>query len=193
MIDVPPSMPSQQVIVEKLIACGLDRSAVTIAWQSDLQSTEVVIGRGARVSPEQFACINQATAAEIVTFEDQSLQLAYTDYSVELFRPRMIADSTITITKLKLLEGFPKRSNYADLPSYAAAIERHCGLKDGSVLRVSGDTVTFEPPHETNISDFTKRYEKILAAVIYASAIGELSKVGFIGNEAIVGTSTRPD
>ena len=32
---------------------------------------------------------------------------------------------------------------------------------------------------------FTKRYEKILAAIMYATAIGDLEKLGFTGNEAI--------
>lgn len=185
MIDAHSNIPYQQVIADKLVACGLDRSAISITWQNDLQNIEVVIRREAHVSPRQFACINQAASHEIVIFEDQSLQSAYTDYTVELFRPRMIAESKAAVAKLGLLEGFPKRSNYADLRSYAGALERHCGLNEGSVLRVSGETVTFEPTREPDFSAFTKRYEKILAVVMYASVIGDLPKSGFIGNEAM--------
>lgn len=189
MIDVPPNMPPQHVIADKLVACGLDRGAISVAWKDELQSIVVVIRRDVRVSPKQFACINKAAAVEIVTFEDKSLQSAYTAYTAELFRPRMIAESKAAVTKLRLLKGFPQRSNYADLRSYTEALERHCGLMGGNVLRVSGDTVTFEPPPETDFLGFTKRYEKILAAVRYAGAIGDLEKFGFIGSEAIADTN----
>jgi hypothetical protein len=187
MIDVPPSMPPQQVITQKLVACGLDRDAVSVAWQNELQSIEVIIRRNAHASVDQFACIYKAAATEIVTFEDKSLHSAYTDYTVELFRPRMIADAKAAVTKLRLLDGFPQRSNYVDLRGYTEALERHCGLIVGSVLRASGDAVAFDPPRETDPTAFSKRYEKVLAAVMYATAIGDLEKLGFIGNEAIAG------
>lgn len=186
MIEVPPNMPPEQVIVQKLVACGLDRDAISVAWQDELQSIEVVIRRNARASADRFACIHKAAAMEIVTFEDQSLQSAYTDYTVELYRPRMIADARDELTKLGLLHFFPKRSDFVDLRKYAEALEQHCGLKSGSVLRVSGDAVTFDPPREKDAMAFTKRYKKILAAVIYATAVGDLNEFGFIGNEAIV-------
>ena len=31
----------------------------------------------------------------------------------------------------------------------------------------------------------TRKYEKILAVVMYAMAVGDLEKFGFIGNEAV--------
>lgn len=189
MIDVPPNMPPQQVIAQKLVACGLDHDAVSVAWQDELQSIEVIIRRTANASADQFACILKAAAPEIVTFEDQSLHSAYTDYTVELYRPRMIADAKAAVTKLRLLEGFPQRSNYVDLHGYTEALERHCGLMAGSVLRVSGDVVTFDPPREADPMALMKRYEKVLAAVMYAIAISDLEKFGFIGNEAIAETN----
>lgn len=185
MIDVPPNMPPQQVIMQKQVACGLDRDAVSVAWQDELQSIEIIIRRNAHASVDQFACIHRAAATEIVTFEDLSLHSAYTDYTVELFRPRRIADAKAAVTKLRLLDGFPQRSNYDDLRGYAEALERHCGLIAGSVLRVSGNAVAFDPPRETDPTAFLKRYEKVLAVVMYAAAIGDLEKLGFIGNEAI--------
>jgi hypothetical protein len=45
-------MPPQQVIAQKLVACGLDRSAVSVAWQDGLQSIEIVIRRDARASSD---------------------------------------------------------------------------------------------------------------------------------------------
>lgn len=124
-----------------------------------------------------------------MTFEDQSLQSAYTDYTVELFRPRMVADAKAAVTKLGLLDGFPQRSNYVDLRNCAIALERHCGLMAGSVLQVSSDALTFDPSCKTGPRAFMKRYAKILAAAMYATAIGDLEKLGFIGNEAIADTN----
>jgi hypothetical protein len=189
MIDAPPSMPPEQVITQKLVDCGLDRGAISVAWQDELQSIEIVIRRNARAMSDQFACIHKAAATEIVTFEDQSLQSAYSDYTVELYRPRMIADAKAAVAKLGLLSGFPKRSEYADLRAYAAALERHCGLVTGSVLRVSGDAVAFDPPRQTDPMAFTRKHEKILAVVMYAAAVGDLEKFGFIGNEVVAETA----
>jgi hypothetical protein len=185
MIDVPPTMPTPQVIAQKIASCGLNHDAFSVTWQDELQGFAVVIRRVANASVEQFACIHAAAAIGFVTFEDQSLEAAYTDYTAELFRPRMIADAKAAVTKLGMLDGFPLRSNYVDLSGYAKALERHCGLAVGSVLRVSGGALTFVTPRETTSTGFTKRYEKILAAVIYASAVGDLEKFGFVGNEAI--------
>jgi hypothetical protein len=57
MIDAPPSMPPEQVIAQKLVACGLDRGEVSVVWQDELQSIEIVIRRDARASYDQFSCI----------------------------------------------------------------------------------------------------------------------------------------
>lgn len=189
MIDAPPSMPPERVIAQKLVACGLDRGAVSVVWQDELQSIEIVIRRNARASSDQFSCIHKAAATEIVTFEEQSLQSAYSDYTVELYRPRMIAETKAAVTKLGLLNDFPKRSHYTDLREYAGALEQHCGLMAGSVLRVSGDSVSFDPPRETGPMVFTRKYEKILAVVMYATAVGDLEKFGFIGNAAVADTA----
>lgn len=101
----------------------------------------------------------------------------------------MIAETKAAVTKLGVLNDFPKRSHYTDLRKYAGALEQHCGLMAGSVLRVSGDSVSFDPPRETDPMVFTRKYEKILAVVMYATAVGDLEKFGFTGNAAVADTA----
>ena len=156
-----------------------------MVWQDELQSIEIVIRRDARASSDQFSCIHKAAATKIVTFEEQSLQSVYSGYTVEVYRPRMIAETKAAVTKLGLLNDFPKRSHYTDLRKNAGALEPHCELMAGSVLRVSGDSVSFDPPRETDPMVFTRKYEKILAVVMYATAVGDLKQFGFIGNAAV--------
>jgi len=194
VIDLPPKPPvhQEQVIAKKLVDCGLDAKAITVKYEDYLQSIEIVIRDGPKASENMFPCIHRAAGYEIVSFEEPTLQSAYMKFTTELYRPQMIAEATATAKKLGLLNGFPKRSDYSSLDEYAQAIEVHSGIIPGSVLRVSGDSILFDPPRDTDVKNFSNRYSNILAAVMYASAIGDMENFGFIGNEAVA-DDKQPD
>lgn len=194
MIDFPTKLPVQQeqVISKQLVDCGLDPKAITVKYEDYLQSIEIVIRHGSRASENIFPCIHRAADYEIVNFEDPALQSAYTKFTTELYRPHMIAEATSKAEELGLLNGFPKRSDYRSLEKYARAIELHSGNAPGSVLKVSGESILFDPPRDADFKRFSDRYSKILAAIMYASAIGDMEGFGFIGNEAMT-DDKKPD
>ncbi|MDI1294903.1 MAG: hypothetical protein PSY12_03330 [bacterium] len=191
MIDVPPQsvVHAEQVIERKLIDCGLEAKGFSVKYEDYLQSIEIAIGPEAMASENQLQCIHQATGHEIVTFIGNApLQARYDKFLSDLYRPQMVTEATNNIKKLGLLKNFPKRSSFDSLTEYAHALERHCGVAQGSVLKVVDDGVSFAPPREPNYQKFSKLYSKILAAVMYASATGDVEKMGFIGNEAVSAT-----
>ncbi|RIA37905.1 hypothetical protein DFR49_3795 [Hephaestia caeni] len=193
MIDLPPEPPIQQeqVIAQKLVDCGLDAQGFTVKYEDYLQSIEIVIGRDAGATENQFACINRAAGHEIVTFRENALQSAYTDFMAELYRPQMIADATAGLKKLGLLDNFPKRTAYESLADYARALESHCGLIPGSALKAHGEGISFQPPREVDFKEFSKKYSGLIAAIMYANAIGDSEGFGFIGNAAIAEAGKR--
>ncbi len=182
MIDVIPAMPPTEVIARKLVACGLDRAAVSVTWQAESEGALIVIRRDAAVSAGQFSCIRDA-GVESVTFDDKAVGSAYDAYADDLARPRMLAEATAVVTKLGLIEAFPKRADYRNLRDYGRVLERHCGLTPGSVLRIVGQTLAFDPPRESDGVAFATRYEKLLAAIMYATATGDLNGFDLIAND----------
>jgi hypothetical protein len=185
VIDVSPDPPvsHEQVIEQKLVACGLSADGFTVKYENYLQSIEIVIGPSAGASEANFECIHEASGYEIVTFEDGATQLSYLDFEAELHRPEMVASSIAELEKLGLLDGFPERNAFADLGSYARALEVHSGVTAGSALRVSGENITFDPPFEGGFDSFADKYGKLLAAIRYASARRDFERFGVIGNE----------
>jgi hypothetical protein len=183
MIDVIPAMPPTEVIASKLVACGLDRAAVSVTWEAESESALIVIRRDAPVSAGQFSCIHDAAGVEFVAFDDKAVGSAYDAYADDLARPRMLAEATAAVTKLGLIEAFPKRADYRDLRDYGRELERHCGLKPGSALRVAGQTLAFDPSRKSDGMDFATRYEKLFAAIMYATATGDLNGFDLIGND----------
>ncbi len=184
MADGLHDMSWEGAILRSLAECGLSRDAVPMAWDPELDTYTIVIKRDASVLTEQFACIHEAARGTNVTFEDQSLDAAYADFAQDADHAFWLAVATERATKLGLLDGFPRRSDYPDLKTYAEALERHCGLPEGSVLRVAGDRVYFDPPREKDPGSATQRYERMFAATEYAGAIGDLKSFLVIGEEA---------
>ncbi len=185
MIDTPPSVPSVSAIEHRLVACGLDRRRISVERIDELQSVVIVIRDRVHPSRPLFTCIDEAAPASIVQFEEARLQTGYDDHVGKRVRPQMLAEATGAVTRLGLIEGFPKRADYEDLGGYAAALEQHRGLKPGSVLRVMSKTLAFDPPRESDGMTFVARYEKLLAAMAYATATGDLESFSFIGNESV--------
>lgn len=186
MIDMPPVPPpsQEQVIEQRLVECGLDTQGISVKYENYLQSIEIVIAPNAGAASEDFACIKEAAGYEIVTFQDGAMFAAYMDFASELARPDMLASYESRLKEAGLWEGFPERQGFASLAEYAVALEGHGGVEPGTVLRVSGDGILFDPPRNADYSEFVERYSKLLLVVSYASMRDRLS-LGFLGNENV--------
>lgn len=153
MIDTPPEPPpsQEQVIERKLLDCGLKAGGVTVRYEDELQSIEVVITPEAGTTPDHFGCIHEATFPEIVTFAEGTMYHGYTAYVAELFRPQVMANAEAELKKLGLWESFPRREDYADLADFARALEAHAGFTPGTTLRAEADTQIAVDPVDHNL------------------------------------------
>lgn len=180
-----PSAHKEQVIQQNLIDCGLLRTGISVKYEEELQSIEVIIRPEAKASHTHFTCIKDGVGNELVTFTDGSMYAAYNEYAAEAVRPQMLASLTATLQERKLLQGFPVRSDFPSLSDYARALEKHAGTKPGAALRVDGDAIVFDPPHKrTPPADFAAQYSNLLSVVMFASVRDHIS-FGFIGNAAV--------
>ena len=184
MIDIPPepSTSQQQVIEQRLLDCGLDRREFTVTYEDYLQSIQIAIAPNSGASSENFACIKKAAGDEIVTFQDDAMSAAYTNFVSQLARPEMLAMMEARLNEAGLLEGLPDREDFGSLAEYAAALEVHVGIEPRSALHVSGDTIVFDP--QNNPSDdegADERYSNLFAVISYATTRDRLS-FGFTGH-----------
>ena len=187
MIDVPPEpLPTQEQVIEhRLLDCGLDPGRFTVKYEDYLQSIEIFIEQSAGVTSDNFDCIREAAGNEIVTFEDGEMFAAYMDFASELARPDIMAMFEGRLKEAGLWEGFPVREDYGSLKEYAKALELHAGIKTGSALRVSGDSILFDPPSAShNYADFAERCVNLLSVVAYAVTKDRMN-FGFIGNKRV--------
>lgn len=182
MID----LPSEQVIEQRLVECGLNPSGFTVIYEDYLQSIEVIIKPEAGATREKFECIHNGAASAIVSFSDLEMYRTYSDYETELYRPKMLEDARQSLEKIGKLEGFPVRSAFVDDKRFAEAVEVHCGVPAGGALKEFGDGIVFMPPPEEyrDAEGFMTRYSCLTTAIMYLAAKRELS-IGFIGNEAV--------
>lgn len=182
--ESPPA--HEQVITQKLLACGLSKSGLSVSYQDELQSYEIVISPTANATPEMFACIRDAVSSESVTFEDPELTKAYFDFVSEALRPQIIASAETALAELGLLKGLPRRADFASDTLFAAALEEHCGLTKGEVIRPFGGMLVLQPPIDSHpdFASAAKRYACLLSAMTLAGARGDI-KFGFVGNQAV--------
>jgi hypothetical protein len=187
MIDTPPepALSQEQVIEHKLLDCGLAVGGFTVKYEDYLQSIEIVVTPSAGATSEDFPCINDASASEIVTFEDRATYTAFSDFRAELARPQMMAELEARLKERGLWEGFPNRQSFATDDEYAWALEAHGGHAPGSALKVSSFGVTLDPKlDDLDIASFNERYGDLLAIILYVSVRDGFS-IGFIGNETV--------
>lgn len=187
MIDTLPEPPAalEQVIERKLLDCGLKAGGFTVRYEDYLQSVEVVILPPAGATPVHFACIREAAFPEIVTFEDRAMFRQYLDFEAELVRPQVLADAETALKEYGRWEGFPRRAGFASLNLYAHALEWHLGFAPGSLYKVSGDALEFDPPREDFLAARSlEHYAPVMAAMSYASASDRV-RFFIIGNEKV--------
>lgn len=181
-----PPPPYEHVITQKLVECGLSAQGLKVSYIDDFRSYEIVVSVSANARPEMFACIRDAAAGEIVTFDDQELGSAYDTFVAEAFRPQMLASAEAALSKRGLLEGIPRRADFASDALFGEALEEHCGLPKGEAIRPFGDALAFQPPPEVlqDLGKAMERYSCLLSAIQLANARGE-GKFGFVGNKAV--------
>ena len=185
-MDLPPEPHIQtvEVIEQRLVDCGLNQKGFSIQYSELLQARKIVIGKNADVSLEQFACIHNAIEFEFVTFVDAQTDAEYRDFSNELAQPQVLEYAKNGLAEVGLLEGFPERAKYKNDKLFAEAVELHCGLDAGSVLKEVEGGLTFQPDYPGLDSDtLSERYRRLIAAVMYAQARGDIQNFGFVGNE----------
>lgn len=181
MIDLPP----EQVIEQRLVECALNASGFTVKYEDYLHRFEIIIKPEAGATPDKFGCIHKAADLEIVTFSDQEMYRAYGDFTMELYRPKMLEDARLSLKKIGKLEGFPVRSSFENDKRFAEAVEVHCDIPPGVALKEFGDEIVFGPPLEEyqDLDKFMAKYSCLTTAIAYLAASQELS-IGLIGNEA---------
>lgn len=187
MIDTPPEPPPalEQVIEQKLLDCGLKAGGFTVRYEDYLQSIEIVVTPSAGATSDDFPCINDASASEIVTFEDRAMYAAFSDFRSALVRPQMMAELEATLKERGLWEGFPSRQNFATDDEYCRALEAHGGHAPGSALKVSSFGVTLDPKlDDLDIASFNERYGDLMAIILYVS-VRDGFRIGFIGNDKV--------
>ena len=110
---------------------------------------------------------------------------AYSDFTMELSRPKILEDARQSLEKIGKLEGFPIRSAFANDKQYAEALEVHCGLGKGEAFKEKGNSLIFFPEDfgSTDYSAFSDKYSCLLNAASYAMASGEWSGFSIVGNE----------
>ncbi|MBJ6120366.1 hypothetical protein [Sphingomonas mollis] len=185
MIDAVSPPPQQ--IVQKMVECGVDRAGIVVEADGEATGIIIKVRHKARVTVDRIACIHQATDTALVIFDDNALQHAYDRYALERSRPAMLASAKAELDRLGLTERFPRRVSYADKQDYVRALERHAGFAAGSKLRVSGDGVMFDGGDTSGAMAGFERSFRIIAVVMYATAIGDLDGMSFSGNVPAAG------
>lgn len=185
MIDIPPEPPpyEEQIIEHRLVECGLDAEGISVQYDDDLQSFEIVIRPSAGATADHFKCIKEATGYATVTFEDREVLAAYFEFSSEFDRPQLLSELESKLRERSLWESFPDRQDHNSMEDYVRALEEQAGLAPGSALRVSDDGMIFDPPRDAlNHADFRERIPDLLRVIWYASTKERL-ELGFIGGE----------
>ena len=183
MIDIPP----EQVIEQRLVDCGLNPAGISVAYEDYLQSIEVVIKPDAGATKQHFDCINKAAGYEIVRFADMELAQQYDEFTTELFRPQILEDARKLLEKMGLLENFPIRAVFSSDELFAEAIEAHCGVTPGTALKSYDAALSLVLPQESlkDSGAFHEKYSCVFAAVMIASAKGDIKSFGFVGNDQL--------
>ena len=185
MIDLPPDHDFQTIeaIQSGLVECGLDRNRFTVEWSDLMQSVEIRFDKEASVTAKDFECIHAAAGYSVVSFDDMDLQIGYSDFQAELIKPQLLARAKQSLREKGLLDGFPAKSSYTNDKEYAEALESHCGLEPGSVLKEFEGGLLFQPAQfHSDFSKFENEFSCLFSAVIYAQSLLYVKTFGFAAN-----------
>lgn len=100
--------------------------------------------------------------------------------SVEESVDLMKTEARNQLAEKGLLAGAPTLDTTGSLEALAPAMEKHCGVKAGSVIKVHGDTLSFDPDDPKAFSDYEKTVCLFQVLVLSGAA-----KYGFVGNEKL--------
>ncbi len=178
-----PVVPPTATIERALLACGINGEGVSVRWEGAAEGFIIVIHDRAGATTRHIPCIDKVAQANIMIFDDAALQAAYTRYVQDRERPRLIAEATSALKTMGLLDGMPRRAAYADQAGYIAALEHHGGVSGVLQANGGGEALLRYPPGE-DLPTF-ERMQKVIAVVIYATAVGDLASFAFIGNAAL--------
>ncbi len=89
-------------------------------------------------------------------------------------------DARKQLSENGLLEGAPTLESTGSVEALAPAMEQHCGVEVGSVIKVHGDTLSFDPDDPNSFSDYEKNI-CLLQVLVLSGA----TKYGFVGNEKV--------
>jgi hypothetical protein len=126
-------------VLSELAACGVASDRVTIQYEDYLQDFDIVIhGAAATPDADQFACIARLQATGlIISFDDIEANAKFLLAVQSAFRSKARDDALVWLAERDLLDNLPLFDPSAtDLASYAASLERHCGVLPGSILEV---------------------------------------------------------
>lgn len=183
MGDVPPAA-EEQILREGLAGCGLKAAGVAMVYDEDIQGYVITIGLAAGATATQFECIESVARGNSVAFEDKELVRTFDKASYAHAKALWLAEAKETLRKRGLLDGLPKRSDFASVEQFAVAMERHCGFAAGSILKARDGDIGIQPDNIREGKEDFERLSALMAAVTYATAESGDFKMGFVGNES---------
>ncbi|AXU18869.1 hypothetical protein C7W88_07260 [Novosphingobium sp. THN1] len=182
--DMPPSA-EEQVLRERLVGCGLKAAGISMVYDEDTQGYIITIGDAAGVTNAHFECIEKVTLGNWPVFEDKQLDRTFKEASYARATNLWLAEARKILRERGLLESLPRRSHYASVDEFVAALERHCGFEVGSILKEREGKIEISPENISEGHGDYSRLSALIAAVSLASVeIGDV-KIGFIGNERL--------
>ncbi|MFA5965353.1 MAG: hypothetical protein WC804_15160 [Sphingomonas sp.] len=182
MIDTPPTMPP--AIIKSLAECGLDKKAITVVYDNQLESEVVTIGTDARARTDMFECILTASWGKFdVMFADEALFKSYRAL-YEAKAQVVIKDQAISWLKAHgKFEGLPIFEPSDDASKFAQKVEKFCGLRPGEAIELISPTM-FTFRREFMKFPINPKLECVMNVMFASDLESHGIHMGFIGNEA---------
>ena len=188
MIDLPT--PNYEQTIEAIVRCDISPPNIRIKYEDYLRSDEITISDLGPISDEKMRCLTRAVHPfYVLTIADPVQQSALYEFSRREDRPKELADAREWVRSKGMSAKVSAYSAVQNLEIFAAALERACGLKQGSALMESGSSSLVVRPDFLLGTSFKKSAASLecLTKTFAASDATEHGvRLGFIGNEAFV-------
>ncbi|AHE53227.1 hypothetical protein NX02_07510 [Sphingomonas sanxanigenens DSM 19645 = NX02] len=175
----PPTISSQEVA-----GCGVAPGRVAIGFDKDLDEEAIQIAKGSDpLNDKVLTCLAEASVRSdmLVLFEDAALETRYRDIYWPMVQQRQHDMAVRWLTEHDLIKGLPQPAEGRPLDDYARAVESHCGIGLGTMLKAQGtDVVTLDPAAMTDPA-IGGRVECVMHVVAAATPPGAVM-LGFTGN-----------